>query len=159
MPRRAFLHDFRAGEHGPAGLVAERRLAAADKHRRPGGSAFAGFAARRHGQKTPRIHGVKGNIGAVGGVCGRLKLRTVFFSGLSDAAGKLNDGFSSRNIAEQAGKRFERGKLAVRVENVELGFVGRECGSRILAGCFLAWLRGGFAPYRPTARLFPDEGS
>ena len=68
--------------------------------------------------------------------------------GRGNAAGKLNDGFSSRNIAKQAGERLERRKLAIRIEYVEFSLIRRERGSRILAGGIFARQRSGFGHIR-----------
>ncbi len=76
--------------------------------------------------QAARIHGVDGHVGAVGGVGGGAQLRAIVLAGLRDAAGELDHRFFAGDFAQQVGHRFERGQLAVGVEDVELGIVGGE---------------------------------
>lgn len=102
------------------------------KHSGAAGAAGAGIAAGDLGHEAARVHGVEGDVGAVGGVGGGAELRAVFFAGLRDAAGELNDGLAARDVAEQVGESLEGGELAVGIEDVELGLVGGEGGTVVL---------------------------
>ena len=102
------------------------KTAAPGKHGVAGGRADAGIAAGNLRHQAARIHGVDGDVGAIRGIGGGAQLRAIVFAGLGDAAGELDHRFFAGDVAEQVGHGFERGELAIGVENVEFGFVGGE---------------------------------
>ncbi len=123
---------FSAGIRGKRGervarifaLVRLMKYRGAREHRSSAGRVGGHVAARRRGQQTARIDRVNRYVGAIRRVGGGAQLRTVFFAGLRNPAGKFDHRLSSGNSTEHVGQSFHRRQLLVRIENVEFGFIG-----------------------------------
>ena len=111
------------------------------KHGLSRGRAHAGIAAGNFSHEAARIDGVDGDVGAIGGVGGGFQLGAIVFASLGDAAGELQHRLLAGDFAEQIGDGFERGELAVGVEDIELGFVGGE--GRVEASADRGFYAGG----------------
>ena len=87
---------------------------------------------RRRSHQPARIDGIEGDVGADGCVDGGLKLRLIVHAGFLDAARNVDQRLLFRIARETAGGIFERGQLAIGIEDVELGLVGDERPADIL---------------------------
>ena len=120
-----------------AGLLRARRTAAV--HGAAARRALGGVAQRRRGHQAARVDGEEGHVVADGGVDGGAQLRLVVDAGLADAAGEIDQRLLFGERAQHARRGFQRGQLAVGIEDVEFGVVG---GVR-RAGVFLVIGAGG----------------
>ena len=99
----------------------------------PRGAALLASPPGASGHQAARIHGVKRDVGADGGVDGGFDLRVVLDAGLRDAAGEVDQRLFLGQRRQHADGGFQAGQLAVRIEDVEFGFVGDECGPGVFA--------------------------
>ncbi len=100
---------------------------------------LGGIAQRSLRYQAARVDGIERHVAADGGIDGGAQLRLVVQAGLGHAAGEVHQGLLFGQRAEHAHRCFERGQLAVGIEDVEFGVVRRISG----AGVFRAVIAGG----------------
>ena len=77
--------------------------------------------------------GIDRDIRLHGGIDGGFQLRLVLDAGLADAAGNVDQRLLLGQRGQLAHRLFDRGQLAVGIEDVELGLIGDEGRAGILA--------------------------
>ena len=126
-------------------LVVELGLLRGDgisgEHLRAARGCLAGVSAGNQRHQAAGIDGVERDVGANGGVDGGFELRVVLDARLGDAGGEVDERLFLGQGSQHADRGFQARQLAVRVEDVEFGFVGDEGGAGILAAVGVAGIR------------------
>ena len=108
-----------------------RARGASRVHGLTAGRSFGGIAQRSLRHQAARVDGIKRDVGADRGVDRGPELRLVVQTVALDAAGEIDQRFFLVERSQHFDGGFERGQLAVRVEDVELGVVLLEGGAGI----------------------------
>src|SRR5262249_37186025 len=98
----------------------------------PARRALARTPAGRVRDQAPRIDGIDRNVRLRGGDDRGLKLRIVLHARLGEPAGKVDERLLFRQGGQLLYRVLDGLELAVRIEDIELGFVGDEGSARVL---------------------------